>query len=126
VTQRPPEVDAEPRGDDFRFGCDLFHHGFYWEAHEQWEALWHRLPRGAPERLFVQGLIQAAAALLKRRMGREDAVARLVNLAAAKIRAAARARREPFGVANAGAFVRALEAWEAGAAAAPRLLLAGA
>ncbi|TGQ49534.1 DUF309 domain-containing protein, partial [Mesorhizobium sp. M1C.F.Ca.ET.210.01.1.1] len=25
----------------FRWGIDLFNHGYYWEAHEAWEPLWH-------------------------------------------------------------------------------------
>ncbi|MER9007639.1 DUF309 domain-containing protein [Mesorhizobium sp. M0862] len=24
----------------FRWGIDLFNHGYYWEAHEAWEPLW--------------------------------------------------------------------------------------
>jgi predicted metal-dependent hydrolase len=45
---------------------DLFNHAFWWEAHEAWEGLW----AGAEgtQRLFLQGLIQLAAALLKHRL----------------------------------------------------------
>ncbi|MER9856292.1 DUF309 domain-containing protein [Mesorhizobium sp. M0098] len=34
---------AEALGSDvFRWGIDLFNHGYYyWEAHEAWEPLWH-------------------------------------------------------------------------------------
>ena len=35
--------------------------GDFWEAHESWEHLWHRLYED--EKRFVQGLIQYAAAL---------------------------------------------------------------
>jgi predicted metal-dependent hydrolase len=41
-------------------GADLFNRGLYWEAHEAWEELWLRLED--EPRLFVQGLIQVAAA----------------------------------------------------------------
>jgi predicted metal-dependent hydrolase len=41
-------------------GADLFNQGLYWEAHEAWEELWLALED--EERLFVQGLIQVAAA----------------------------------------------------------------
>src|SRR5690606_31063398 len=34
------DLDALARDDDFRYGVDLFNHGFPWEAHEAWEALW--------------------------------------------------------------------------------------
>jgi predicted metal-dependent hydrolase len=41
-------------------GAELFNRGQYWEAHEAWEELWLELED--QEKLFVQGLIQVAAA----------------------------------------------------------------
>lgn len=41
-------------------GAELFNQGLFWEAHEAWEQLWLEL--SDQPRLFVQGLIQAAAA----------------------------------------------------------------
>ncbi len=41
-------------------GASLFNRGLYWEAHEAWEELWLRLED--EPKLFVQGLIQVAAA----------------------------------------------------------------
>lgn len=41
-------------------GADLFNRGLYWEAHEAWEELWLTLED--EPKLFVQGLIQVAAA----------------------------------------------------------------
>ncbi len=41
-------------------GADLFNRGLFWEAHEAWEELWLELDD--EPKLFVQGLIQAAAA----------------------------------------------------------------
>lgn len=81
-TARPPEPeghhhDAHSLGDPigspaflrgFRFGIDLFNHGYYWEAHEAWEAQWLPLPPGDDTREQLQGLIQASAALLKLRL----------------------------------------------------------
>src|SRR5262245_16702088 len=29
----------------YLYAIDLFNHGFYWEAHEAWEALWHAAGR---------------------------------------------------------------------------------
>ncbi|MET2831203.1 DUF309 domain-containing protein [Mesorhizobium shangrilense] len=31
----------------FRWGSDLFNHGYYWEAHEAWEPLWHAAKQSA-------------------------------------------------------------------------------
>jgi hypothetical protein len=58
-------------------GCDLFNHGYFWEAHEAWEKLWLSCDRSSVQAHYLQGLIQAANALLKRRMQRSQAVERL-------------------------------------------------
>jgi predicted metal-dependent hydrolase len=41
-------------------GADLFNRGLHWEAHEAWEELW--LALDDEPKLFMQGLIQVAAA----------------------------------------------------------------
>jgi hypothetical protein len=45
----------------FRSGVEHFQAGRYYDAHEDWEHLWHTLT--GRDRLFVQALIQAAVAL---------------------------------------------------------------
>ena len=47
-------------------GMDLFDNRFYWEAHEVWEFQWKARPRDCPFRVLLQGMIQAAASLLKK------------------------------------------------------------
>lgn len=54
-----------PRHRDFLLGCDLFNHGFYWEAHETWEGLWHAAGRRGMTADFLKGLIHLAAAGVK-------------------------------------------------------------
>ena len=54
----------------YLFGIDLFNHGYYWEAHEAWEALWHMAGRRGPVADFLKGLIALAAAGVKAREGR--------------------------------------------------------
>lgn len=44
---------------------DDFNHGFYWEAHEEWECLWHLVDRQSPLGKFLKGLIKLAAAGVK-------------------------------------------------------------
>ena len=46
---------------------DLYNHGYWWEAHEWWEALWRQPGTSAESRLLLQALIQLAVALVKRR-----------------------------------------------------------
>lgn len=51
----------------YLYGVDLFNHGYWWEAHEAWEAVWLAAGQRATRcGSFVQGLIQLAGAQLKR------------------------------------------------------------
>jgi hypothetical protein len=73
---------------DYKFAVDLFNFGFWWESHELFEAFWHGSGRRTPEGRFFQGLIQLAAAHLKRRMGNPAAAIRLFERACASLRQA--------------------------------------
>ena len=91
---RPPVMDRR-----FRHACDLFDQRYPWEAHELWEEIWRAAPAGAPERELLQGLILAAAALLKWHMGQADAAERLWARAGLRLgRATAALGPEPWGV----------------------------
>jgi len=46
--------------DRFRRGIEQFNGGHFFEAHETWEEIWLRSPE--PEKTFLQGIIQIAAA----------------------------------------------------------------
>lgn len=65
------------QSDAYLYGCDLYNHAYWWEAHEAWEGLWQVCDKKAPQGLFLQGLIQVAAAHLKLYVGHERGVARL-------------------------------------------------
>jgi len=58
-------------------GIDLFNHGYYWEAHEMWEALWHRTGGDAVTAMFLKGLIKLTAAGVKIREGNPRGAASL-------------------------------------------------
>lgn len=96
ITPRPSEdyFDVLKRGLDgdcsigqlagsaaFLGGREAFRQGYYWEAHELWEAVWMQLPPASAERHLLKGLIQLANAGLKRVMGRDAAVTRILALA---------------------------------------------
>ena len=70
-------------------GLDLFHHGFWWEAHECWETLWHGRDRGSGEGFLLQGLILLAAAHLQWSRGRLRGRDLLAERALARLHAAA-------------------------------------
>jgi hypothetical protein len=84
---RAPDVPWPELGrtELFRRGVDLCNHGFFWEAHEAWEALWKACPPGSPLREGIQGLIQLAAAFLKEEVGIPDGARRLARTACAKL-----------------------------------------
>ena len=79
-----PGMDAAAlaRSAAFRTGLRYLDDAYHWEAHELLEPVWMALPEGA-DRRFVQGLIQLANGLLKLRMGRPKAAARLAGIAEA-------------------------------------------
>jgi hypothetical protein len=59
----------------YRRGLALFNAGYYWEAHEAWEALWHAHGRAGPTAALLKGLIKLAAAGVKVRQGQPRGVA---------------------------------------------------
>jgi uncharacterized protein len=72
--------DEPSRGDKrwwsvrFLRGVELFNAGYYWEAHEVWEELWHVEGRRGSTAEVLKGLIKLAAAGVKVREGRESGV----------------------------------------------------
>ncbi len=68
---RPPRRWREQRC--YLYGVDLFNRAYWWEAHEAWEALWHRT-RDPIQHEYIHGLIQLAAGLLKWHLGRTRGV----------------------------------------------------
>jgi len=75
----------------YLWGVDLYNHGFLWESHEAWEGLWHVSKPDRVQALFLQGLIQCAAAWLKIAMEQPQGLARLSALALEKLDEVARA-----------------------------------
>ncbi len=56
-----------------RRAVERFNAGAYWEAHEELERIWRSIPDDH-EAAVIQGLIQAAAALLHRERGNRHGV----------------------------------------------------
>ena len=83
---------VEPPGSSspqFRRGVTLFNAGYYWEAHEVWEGLWHGYGRHGVLADVIKALIKLAAAGVKVREGQEHGV-RVHAGRAAELFAAAR------------------------------------
>ncbi|MBT4498168.1 MAG: DUF309 domain-containing protein [Gemmatimonadetes bacterium] len=65
----PLASDNWARNGIYLGATDLFNYAYWWEAHEWWEALWRRAELGSPSALFLQGLIQVTAAMIKWNQG---------------------------------------------------------
>jgi hypothetical protein len=93
VTPRPETFDPARWQDSHGYlrGLDLFNHGFFWEAHEAWEALWHACGRRGVPADLLKGLIRLAAAGVKAREGRPAGVRSHAAAAGALFAAVARA-----------------------------------
>ena len=77
-----PERWAED--DAYLSGIRLFNQRQFWESHEAWEEIWLHCDGIQSE--FLQGLIQAAAALLKYQRNEFPPALRLCNTALGRLR----------------------------------------
>ncbi len=80
-TQAPSVVWVAPqdwaKSTDYLYGCDLYNHAYWWEAHEAWEGLWQLTEKKGTQGRFLKGLIQMSACHLKRFLGQSGGVERL-------------------------------------------------
>ncbi len=67
----------------FERGIDLFNEGLFFECHEAWEEIWKR--SDGDVKLFYQGLIQAAVAILHAQRGNLEGARSLYGKASAKL-----------------------------------------
>ncbi len=74
---------TEQSGDRFAAGVDLFNAGRFFEAHEAWEQVWLRSTGN--EKIGIQGLIQAAAAILHLERGNREGAYSLYEKACDKL-----------------------------------------
>ncbi|MGH9688046.1 MAG: DUF309 domain-containing protein [Candidatus Acidiferrales bacterium] len=70
--------------DKFKHAVSLFNSGDFFQAHEVWEEIW--MDEAEPERTFLQGLIQAAAAFHHYQRGNPTGTESLLASSATKLR----------------------------------------
>jgi predicted metal-dependent hydrolase len=70
-------------------GVALFNDGYYWEAHEAWEPIWHAHRRHGPTADVIRALIKLAAAGVKVREGQPRGVSTHATRAAALLESTA-------------------------------------
>ena len=66
--------------EEYLYAIDLFNRGFWWEAHERLKPLSIAAGRDSSTGLFLQGLIQIAAALLKHYLDEPEAATGLAAM----------------------------------------------
>ncbi len=76
-----PMTDEDRR--DMARGVELFNRGAFWESHEAWEQIWLR--HAEPSRVFIQALIQLAAAYHQLHRGIHHGVVKHLNNVALKL-----------------------------------------
>jgi hypothetical protein len=83
----PLTTDNWSQSADYLHGIDLFNHGYFWEAHEAWEGLWHACGRRGDSADFLKALIKLAAVGVKAREGNHNGVQRAAQRAATLFKA---------------------------------------
>ena len=83
---------------EYLFGVDLYNFAYYWEAHEVWEGLWKTTEKGGDAHRFLQGLIQMAAALIKREQKTVRGMRSLARAGLGKLRSVSASRLTYCGV----------------------------
>ena len=61
----PLDPDAWADNRSYLLAIDLFNHGYYWEAHEEWERLWRVSGQETLVGRFLKGLVKLSAAGVK-------------------------------------------------------------
>jgi len=108
VALEPEEWDA---CSEWLWGCDLYNHGYWWEAHEAWEGLWRGQPSGSAAEMLLRGLIQAAAVHIKLHTRQELGTGNLAARSEKLLRAAADATSDRLLGLDVGRFVEAFTAY---------------
>ncbi len=76
-------MTRRPHSDFFEDGIDLFNQGRFFECHEAWEEIWKR--SDGEVKLFYQGLIQAAVAILHAQRGKLEGARSVYQKASEKL-----------------------------------------
>jgi hypothetical protein len=83
LQERPARLGSAASSPLFGSGLSEFRAGRFFEAHEEWELLWKESK--GDDKVFLQGLIQLAAACVHIGRGKAEPARRLLELAKAKL-----------------------------------------
>ncbi len=74
------------KSEQYLYAIDLFNYQYFWEAHEVLEGLWVEIGRETTAGVFLQGIIQVSAALLKEVQSNHKSALRLADKGLLKLR----------------------------------------
>ncbi len=72
----PLDMDRPWESEALRYALDLYNHGYFWESHVYFEALWNAHLRTGAVADFLKGMIKLGAMGVKLRAGAEGPTAR--------------------------------------------------
>lgn len=93
---------------DYLYGVDLYNHGYWWEAHEAWEGVWHTTDKDGAYGQCLQGLIQIAAAFIKWQLKQQEGLSRLYAIGRGRLETVAAGHSSYLGL-NLTQFLQRLE-----------------
>lgn len=79
-------AESWQRSEPYLYAIDLFNYRYFWEAHEVLEGLWFDAGKKTPTGIFVQGIIQISAALLKETQSNHKGALSLADKGLVKLR----------------------------------------
>jgi hypothetical protein len=97
----------------YLYAVDLFNLAYWWECHEQLEALWLAAGKTSTAAQFAQGILQVAAANLNHHLGKTEAARSQAEAGIARLAAAEREQAVYMGV-DIAAFCNHSRRWLAG------------
>ena len=106
----------------YLYGVDLFNFAYWWECHEQLEALWHAAGKTTPPAQFVQGILQVAAANLNHHLGKIESARSQAEAGLTRIRKSIPEPTVVYMGVNIAELAIDARAWLAGQAATPALI----
>jgi len=76
-------MDEQEQRTAFARGLRQFNSREFWHSHESWEAIWLTAPQ--PDKTFLQGIIQIAAAFYHHQRGNREGMRSLMRRGLAKV-----------------------------------------
>ena len=112
-------AESWQKSEGYLYAIDLFNYGYFWEAHEVLEVLWVDAGKKTPTGIFIQGIIQVSAALLKETQSNHKGALSLADKGLLKLSS----QSGVFLGLRVGSFVKEVKSFFAGRLSSPPILI---